>query len=241
MHASRQRSHDCLEAIDRPIARAVSLPHRARSQGEAGTLRKGRIVHGRIHSQPRGSLGRRVLLALGVLAAGTLAWLAAHGSHAVAAGAGGLAPLNTLPVPTPPNEGDFIADKTSAVKLGKALFWDMQAGSDGRTACASCHYNAGADNRIRNQVNPRGGTFTFKGANAQLTADDFPFHKFSDPNDKASPVLSDTPNVSGSQGVMPSLFDGVTPGEPADDQTFATSDPAFNVNGTPVRRTTGRN
>src|SRR3954449_9452836 len=149
MHASRQRSHDCLEAIDRPIARAVSLPHRARSQGEAGTLRKGRIVHGGIHSQPRGSLGRRVLLALGVLAAGTLAWLAANGSHAVAAGAGGpappdtaagpapppaaagaggLAPPNTLPVPTPPNEGDFIADKTSAVKLGKALFWDMQAG-----------------------------------------------------------------------------------------------------------------
>src|SRR3954447_7552038 len=117
----------------------------------------------------------------------------------------------------------------------------MQAGSDGRTACATCHYNAGADNRSRNQINPRGGTFTFKGANAQLTADDFPFHKLSDPNDKASAVLSDTSNVSGSQGVMPSLFDGVTPGEPADDQTFATSDPAFNVNGTPVRRTTGRN
>jgi cytochrome c peroxidase len=41
------------------------------------------------------------------------------------------------------------------VKLGKALFWDMQTGSDGRTACASCHYNAGADNRSRNQINPR--------------------------------------------------------------------------------------
>src|SRR4051812_24088651 len=154
MHASRQRSHDCLEAIDRPIARAVSLPHRARPQGEAGTLRKGRIVHGGIHSQPRGSLGRRVLLALGILAAGTLAWLAANGSHAVAAGAGGLAPLNTLPVPTPPNEGDFIADKTSAVKLGKALFWDMRRRCSGSTPTPGGPPPPPAGPRTRTHLHP---------------------------------------------------------------------------------------
>src|SRR5919197_3368675 len=184
---------------------------------------------------------RFALPALGILVASALAWLLAGGSHAAASGGGGLAPLDTLPVPTPPNEADFIRDKTAAVRLGKALFWDMQAGSDGRTACATCHYNAGADNRSRNQINPRGGSFTFKGPNAQLTADDFPFHKLADPNDRTSAVLSDTSNVAGSQGVLPSAFDGITLGEPVDDQTFATSDPDFNVGGTPVRRATGRN
>lgn len=39
------------------------------------------------------------------------------------------------------------------IVLGKALFWDMQAGSDGM-ACASCHFHAGADARLRNQLNP---------------------------------------------------------------------------------------
>ena len=38
-----------------------------------------------------------------------------------------------------------------AIALGKALFWDLQAGSDGN-ACASCHNQAaGADLRIINQ------------------------------------------------------------------------------------------
>src|SRR5262245_5810920 len=39
---------------------------------------------------------------------------------------------------------DFVQDVGAAVRLGKALFWDMQAGSDGQ-ACASCHFHAGAD------------------------------------------------------------------------------------------------
>lgn len=37
--------------------------------------------------------------------------------------------------------------------LGKALFWDEQSGSDGN-ACASCHFHAGADTRLKNQLNP---------------------------------------------------------------------------------------
>jgi len=39
-------------------------------------------------------------------------------------------------------------------QLGKALFWDMQVGGDGIQACATCHYHAGADNRIKNQLSP---------------------------------------------------------------------------------------
>jgi cytochrome c peroxidase len=117
----------------------------------------------------------------------------------------------------------------------------MQAGSDGRTACATCHYNAGADNRSRNQINPRGGSFTLKGPNAQLSASDFPFHKLADPNDRASAVLSDTDNVSGSQGVLPSAFTGINEGDSEDGQTFASTDGDFHVGGTNVRRSTGRN
>jgi cytochrome c peroxidase len=186
---------------------------------------------------------RRAAIAVAIALAGLATWLAAGGAHqAGARGAPPLAPLDTLPVPSPPNAADFIRDDGAAVKLGKALFWDMQAGSDGRTACASCHFAAGADNRSRNQINPRGaGGFTMHGPNAQLTAADFPFHKLSDPNDRGSIVESDTDNVSGSQGVLPSAFDGITLGEPVDDQTFATSDPDFQVGGVPVRRSTGRN
>jgi cytochrome c peroxidase len=184
----------------------------------------------------------RAAIALAVAVAGLATWVAAGGTGSAGARGGAvLASLDTMPVPTPPGESAYIKDKASAVKLGKALFWDMQAGSDGRTACATCHYSAGADNRSRNQVNPRGGSFTLKGPNAELTADDFPFHKLADPNNRASAVLSDTSNVAGSQGVMPSRFDGITPGEPVDDQTFADGDPDFNINGTPVRRSTGRN
>jgi cytochrome c peroxidase len=197
---------------------------------------------------PARRLARRGAIAAVIALAGLVTWAAAGGT--VSAGARGGAPvaaLDTMPVPTPPDEASYIRDKASAIKLGKALFWDMQAGADGRQACATCHFAAGADNRSRNQINPRmpadaaQNVFQLKGPNAQLTADDFPFHKLQDPNDAASAVLSDTSNVSGSQGVLPSTFDGVTPGEPADDQTFAASDPDFTVNGTPVRRTTGRN
>jgi cytochrome c peroxidase len=51
--------------------------------------------------------------------------------------------LKTVAVPEPPNLGEFVRDRTAAIQLGKALFWDMQVGSDGRTACASCHFAAG--------------------------------------------------------------------------------------------------
>ncbi|MEZ5941087.1 MAG: cytochrome c peroxidase [Planctomycetaceae bacterium] len=51
----------------------------------------------------------------------------------------------------------FIADVDAAEMLGKALFWDMQAGSDFQRvgkqhvgmACATCHYRSGADARDR--------------------------------------------------------------------------------------------
>jgi cytochrome c peroxidase len=71
--------------------------------------------------------------------------------------------LKTVPTPEPPNLNQFLrADgqghitkqaRAAAIALGKALFWDQAVGSDGQ-ACATCHFNAGADSRTRNQVDP---------------------------------------------------------------------------------------
>ncbi len=65
------------------------------------------------------------------------------------------------PIPGPgtdlnfqPLTADIVKDQAALIRLGKALFWDMQMGSDAVQACATCHYNAGADNRPKNQVSP---------------------------------------------------------------------------------------
>lgn len=65
--------------------------------------------------------------------------------------------LKGQPIPEPSNLGEFVKDKQTAIALGKALFWDMQIGSDGVQACATCHFRAGADPRSVNQLAP-GGT-----------------------------------------------------------------------------------
>src|SRR5436305_11608845 len=65
-----------------------------------------------------------------------------------------LAPLSSVAIPDVPGLSDYVADKAAAIALGKTLFWDMQAGSDGVVACASCHFNAGADSRVNKAVSP---------------------------------------------------------------------------------------
>ena len=110
----------------------------------------------------------------------------------------------------------YIVDKLAAQQLGKALFWDIQVGSDSG-ACASCHFAAGADIRITNQVNPglRGGDSAFSdraggpgktGPNKTLTAADFPFHQLANTNDRESSVLYDTNDVFSSQGTFGGTF-----------------------------------
>ena len=61
-----------------------------------------------------------------------------------------------IALPKPTNLCDFVKDEAAAIALGKAFFWDMQVGSDGVTACASCHFHAGTDNRVKNQLSPHG-------------------------------------------------------------------------------------
>jgi len=137
-----------------------------------------------------------------------------------------LAPLSTVPVPPVFGMDGILADKTAAIQLGKALFWEMQAGSDDTQACATCHFNAGADSRATNQVNPgqAGGDNTFQlgGPNHHYNAGsaasgfggyhdgDFPFRKLSNVNDRFS-VTFDVNDVSGSQGVFATNIVGISP------------------------------
>lgn len=160
--------------------------------------------------------------------------------------------LKGVPIPTPSNLYEFIADRDAAIVLGKALFWDMQVGSDGVQACASCHFHAGTDNRSKNSLNPRlarasspttaapDRSFQIGGPNYQLSRDDFPFVEFAKPDDGKSQMMRDVNDVVGSQGVTFSRFASGDPGA-VSDRTTPIRDDIFNVGGANTRRVTDRN
>lgn len=155
--------------------------------------------------------------------------------------------LGTVPVPEPANLSDFVKDRGKALVMGKALFWEMQVGSDAIMSCASCHFQAGADNRAKNQlspgllrVNPDGSPNpdrqTTRGLNHILSAADFPFRVLSNPDDRSSAVIRDTNDIGASHGVSYRKFLYVLPGVPID-VTMLVDDPdGFEVGGKNVRR-----
>ncbi len=108
-----------------------------------------------------------------------------------------------------PDLTDYVVDRNAAIALGKALFWDMQVGSDGVQACASCHFRAGADPRSKNQLSPglkRVPTpdLTYKkgGPNYQLRMVDFPLTSLMVPGVRgALDPKFDNNDVVASQGV----------------------------------------
>src|SRR6185369_6130029 len=118
-----------------------------------------------------------------------------------AAMAQGLGSLKRVAIPQPSNLSQYVRDQTALKVLGKTLFWDMQAGSDGRTACATCHFHAGADHRDQNQLSGPAAVM-----NQVLTAQDFPFHKLSNTGNNRSAVVSDKQQVTGSMGVVAGQF-----------------------------------
>ena len=150
--------------------------------------------------------------------------------------------LKTVPNPVLPNGPagivradlvDFIANQQAAIQLGKAFFWEMQAGSDNKTACASCHFKAGVDGRDKNQMNPgaNGGWDGFGyGPNYTLLSIDYPF---------TAPPTKDVDNITGSQGVRSSKFTGFN--KSGAEQTASVADPVFSVGGVNVRQVTGKN
>ncbi len=114
--------------------------------------------------------------------------------------------------------GAYVANPAAAVQLGKALFWDIQAGSDSKTACATCHFRAGSDLRTRNQLNPgANGLFDGASTNFQLAAIDYPFVGLL--------AGRNVDNATGSAGIRASKFKSIT--SAGVEQTTALSDPLF--------------
>jgi cytochrome c peroxidase len=152
--------------------------------------------------------------------------------------------LKTIPVPQPDNLGTFVKSRAEAIKLGKALFWDMQVGSDGVQACASCHNHAGADNRVKNTVNPgqNAGDNTFQSVppNGTLAATHFPFTRFANADDRNSLMTKSWNDVVSSQGVYNTTFVS-QPVSGAAEQCTSVPDPVFNQFGVNTRRVPGRN
>ena len=157
---------------------------------------------------------------------------------------------------------DYVLNRSAAVLLGKALFWDMEIGSDGSTACASCHFHAGVDHRTTNQINPGQAntnanvssifnkpftaadipgdvpTYTTRsggkgGPNYLLKKGDFPTHVLADPMDRNSAILYSTDDVIGSQGVFDANF--VKPHQARFDKCIQQPDGIFQVGGINVR------
>jgi len=127
---------------------------------------------------------------------------------------------------------EYIANLPAAIQLGKALFWDMQAGSDNKIACASCHYNAGGDIRERNQLSPGPNgqwDLTAYGPNSTLWQGGFPFTQNS----------FDTDNIAGSQGIRKSRFLSIDAS--GNELIEPVADAVFNVGGRNVRQATGKN
>lgn len=175
------------------------------------------------------------------------------------AGAHGASPpsLKGVQVPTTPGLLDgtnpIVVDSAAAVVLGKALFWDIDVGSDGM-ACASCHFHAGADRRTTNQLAP--GTFHTSAATGQsfektasgakggpgysLRLDDFPLHRIANPDDKTSAVLYDTDDVVASAGVFHADFQAAA-GDGSRDTCLSSADPLFHRRDLNTRRVEPRN
>ncbi|WP_347257621.1 cytochrome c peroxidase [Methylocaldum sp.] len=165
-------------------------------------------------------------------------------------------PLQKVPIPPVPGLLDgsdpIVVNKNMAIALGKALFWDMNVGSDGM-ACASCHYHAGADRRVKNQLNPgekssspTGQTFEALpsgsgGANHTLTRNDFPTFRFNDPLHQESGVAFATDDVVSSAGTFSGDFIGASKFTGTSDQCARSADPVFHVNHVGTRRVEPRN
>ena len=206
---------------------------------------------------PRRRFAGRVLVKVPLLVAGALGILlfAARAPQAVTSLSA--MDLRTVAVPGPSQEvlNEFIVDKAAAIQLGKALFWDVRVGSDNKTACASCHSSAGADTRIKNQLDPgllrlplADKTFQVgTGTNYALKESDFPFTRFltTDPDTNGFNQLSaDSNDVASSQGVFNGEFKSINvtnKGAEADQCDYKTDPDNFHMGTLNSRRVEPRN
>lgn len=165
--------------------------------------------------------------------------------------------LQGVEIPATPGllDGDapIIIDKTAAIQLGKALFWDVNVGSDGM-ACASCHFHAGVDSRIKNQLSPgyltkrAPTTQTFEatasggtgGPNYTLKRSDFPLHRLANPGDKESAVLFNTDDIVSSAGVFSARFNGQRAIDSKHDDCTPQTDSIFHLSDLNTRQVQSR-
>jgi cytochrome c peroxidase len=114
-----------------------------------------------------------------------------------------------VPGPAPAALAEFVKNTPAAIALGKALFWDMQVGSDGVQACASCHFRAGADPRSKNQLSPglqhvptTDLAFKWGGPNYQITGAEFPLTRLAIAGQRgALDAATDSNDAVSSQGI----------------------------------------
>jgi cytochrome c peroxidase len=146
--------------------------------------------------------------------------------------------LKQVRIPEPPELGNYVRDREALITLGKAFFWDMQVGSDGRTACATCHFHAGADHRAQNQLFDSTNTFP---VNRQLEMYYFPFRWLADPGNRNSQAIRDLSMRVGSAGVFRRIFKDLVPGSASELGEDVLDKPEFISGGLHVRRVTARN
>ncbi len=172
----------------------------------------------------------------------------------------GFGPLPTslkgAPVPEVPGLLDgpdpVIINKEKAIILGKALFWDMNVGSDG-VACATCHFHAGADRRTKNQLSPvgrnsdlpqefsMGKNGTPHGPNYQLTRNSFPFFDKENPSEEFSPVTYNSDDIVSSAGTFGGAHRDVSWFQTMEDHCERSVDPVFHVGAKGTRKVEPRN
>ena len=135
--------------------------------------------------------------------------------------------LKSIQIPTP-DLTRYVQDEQALVVLGKALFWDMQLASDSRVACASCHFHAGADHRVQNQLS---STRSQVRPNQVL-------------GPKNVPLTLDAMNAGwriGSAGISPRQLVGIGHGGLPDTGTDIAGPEHQNIHGLNVRQVGARN
>ncbi|MEY5033509.1 MAG: hypothetical protein RL354_2540, partial [Planctomycetota bacterium] len=149
--------------------------------------------------------------------------------------------LKTVARPEPLSINEYIADREAAIRLGKALFWDVRLGSDGQTACATCHHHAGVDSRVTNIAYPGAdGVFT-PGCvpGSPIPAAMFPTTRFQNPADRFSLRTLNLDDVAGSPGVLKEAFVGLD--ENGNEVCTPLDETVFVANGDKYRQVTDRN
>ena len=114
----------------------------------------------------------------------------------------------------------------------------MQAGSDGATACATCHFHAGADHRPQNMLVDPNAAFPL---NLDLKSLEFPLRLLANPTNRSSQVIRDSGARVGSAGTFRRIFDSIVPGFPEEQGRDELDKPEFMQGSLQTRRVTVRN